>query len=83
MEETYLFGQKINFYYKPINHCSQASPGNLGQLEEILYGGGISDQTSSAGIMAIKVLSDGNNKVSKTLKTVFLRICFFSNTFFF
>lgn len=41
----------------------QASPGNLSQLEEILFGAN-SDCTVTTGVMAVKVAPDGNQKVS-------------------
>lgn len=40
----------------------RASPGNLSQLEEVLFGAN-SDCTVTTGVMAVKVAPDGNQKV--------------------
>ena len=41
----------------------KASPGNLSQLEEVLFGAS-TDCTITTGVMAVKVAADGNQKVS-------------------
>ncbi|XP_045124255.1 DNA mismatch repair protein Msh2-like isoform X1 [Portunus trituberculatus] len=40
----------------------KASPGNLSQLEEVLFGAS-TDRTITTGVMAVKVAPDGNQKV--------------------
>lgn len=45
---------------------SQASPGNLSQLEEVLFGAN-TDCTITTGVMAVKVVPDGSQKVSVAL----------------
>jgi len=43
----------------------QASPGNLAQFEDLLYGS--AETTSSAGIMAVRFASDHNQLVRHTI----------------
>uniref|UniRef100_A0A2P2I8C1 DNA mismatch repair protein MSH2 n=2 Tax=Hirondellea gigas TaxID=1518452 RepID=A0A2P2I8C1_9CRUS len=61
----------------------KASPGNLTQLEDVLFGG-VSEQSSSAGIMAVKVTADAAQKVVGVgfvdVASHVIRVCQFLDT---